>query len=683
MAKRLNNNDVIGLVGTASENYIQGIYDGSATHDVAVKNGITFFNGKSDTDGVKWDGVQELEVIIPTLADIVSNPVTLKGVIDDAEDIPSSASNGDLYYIGTDGVTVGGQLCEAGDMAVYYDNAWHVISGENQITINTSAGTTTGNDTVFSISGTAKTILTVEGKTLSLAIDYTDVAAKTKVEKSALSPISVANGTVTVGAMNIGLTYTSSASQDIAIEKSISLPTSLASNAVSINENVLTSDAFTFDSGSFPTISMNAASISINASTDISVTGSFVTGVSAVGGVSIESVAQSNNPDIAYVAGIVSASGTNFVTGLHEYDEINDQGATIALSIPGAVTVTGASTFVTSLSATNESSGDVVSAVSVGAVTIDSEGSGIVTGLSGAGSTVITGVTFGSAVKDTTAEWFFDGLGDGTDVVTDVTVGEVTLVSGNNTAGMTSNAIISASVSNHVLSFTTDAFMKPVDISQVTSTITKKGFTKSGVTLTGFTSTSDTLTFGGINQAATSVSFKNVVTDSINVALGSAKQYVFDKSEDHAYTATMGYAKISTTDATFTTGSPSLQNTAITATIPAGAVAVDITGGTLPSLTIGEASGTLTGTVGTALTTESVSWLAINPEKRNIAGAGTYVLTSDSAAEGIVGTPITVAAANTYDLADATVTIGAGNVVTNVYVDGIAAGNYTQPTPEP
>ena len=44
MAKRLTNNDVIGLVGTAASNYIQEIYDGANTHAVAVKNGITFFN---------------------------------------------------------------------------------------------------------------------------------------------------------------------------------------------------------------------------------------------------------------------------------------------------------------------------------------------------------------------------------------------------------------------------------------------------------------------------------------------------------------------------------------------------------------------------------------------------------------------------------------------------------------
>ena len=84
MAKRLVNNDVIGLVGESSSAWISEIYDGSTTHAVAVKNGITFFNGQDDSTGFKWDGVQELEVVIPTLADIVTDPVRLVGVIDSA-----------------------------------------------------------------------------------------------------------------------------------------------------------------------------------------------------------------------------------------------------------------------------------------------------------------------------------------------------------------------------------------------------------------------------------------------------------------------------------------------------------------------------------------------------------------------------------------------------------------------
>ena len=90
MAKTIDG--VIGFVkGTSpAANYIQQINAGNATHDIAVKNGIKFFNGGTEID---WNGTQELEVVIPTLADIVANPVVLKGVINKAGDIPSSPSS--------------------------------------------------------------------------------------------------------------------------------------------------------------------------------------------------------------------------------------------------------------------------------------------------------------------------------------------------------------------------------------------------------------------------------------------------------------------------------------------------------------------------------------------------------------------------------------------------------------
>lgn len=662
--KRLTNNDVIGLVGAPASNYIQEIYDGTNTHAVAVKKGITFFNGSADTTGVVWDGVQELEVVIPTLADIVSNPVVLKGVINNDSPIPSTASNGDLYYIGADGVTIGDELCEAGDMAVYY-NGWHVISGENQITINTSDGsTTTDNDTLFSISGTAKAILTVEGKTLSLNIDYTDVADKIRLTKNIKHPLSVTGGTVAVSGMSIGLKATTTSSQSIATEKSINLPTALANNAVSIAENVLEASNFTFTSGSFPSISKNTDAIPISASTNITVTGSFVTDVTAIGSVTL-GAGSDTDKDLTYVKGLSAATGTSFVTGIREFDSENDALNTVIFEIPGNVSVTGTSTFATGFGAA-AASGDVVSSVSVGAVTIGT-GSDVVTGLSGEGNSVITGVSFGSAVQDNEASWFYSGLKEGSDVVTDVTVGAVTLVSGNDTAGMTASALVTASVSNHVLSFTTGTFMKPVDISQADSSVRKKEFTKTGVKLTGFTSTSDTFTKGGISQAETTVSYKSLTTDSINIVLGSATKFVADKAEDHAYTAILDYAKLTTTAATVSTGSPALKNTSITATIPSNTVAVDLNAGTLPSLSIGTATGKLIGTVDTSLTTSEVSWYAVASDAA-IPAITTYTLTSDS--NEITGTPITVAAANTYGVENAKVIIDSDTYVTGVVVNG-------------
>ena len=516
---------------------------------------------------------------------------------------------------------------------------------------------------------------------MSVKLDYEDMAGEMSLEMNDTNSYEVANGTVEVSEMYIGLTKTSSASQDIAVTASIDLPTSLANGTVTIAENVLEASNFTFASGSFPTASMNAASISVTASTDISVTGTFLTGATqAIGSVTIEGGSNASH-DLAFVTGLSTATGTNFVTGIRTFvsdGETPDASTDVIFEIPGAVTVTGTSTFATGFGAEG-ASGDVISSIAVGAVTIG-DGSDVVTGLSGEGNSVITGVTFGSAVQDNNASWFYSGLTEGSDVVTDVTVGTVSLVSGNDTAGMTSSALVTASVSNHVLSFTTDTFMKPVSISQVASSVSKKGFTKTGVSLTGFSSTSNTLTKGGISQASTSVSYKSLTTDSINIALGSATKYVADKAADHAYTVTMGYAKLSVTDAVFTSDSPTLTNKGISAYIPANTVAVSLSGGTLPSLTIDTPSGSLTGSVGTSLSTSNVSWLAVNPEKRNVAGADTYALTSDSSAANIVGSAITVAAASTYDLADATVAISAGTYVTGLTVDGNGVSGFTPTT---
>ena len=93
----------------------------------------------------------------------------------------------------------------------------------------------------------------------------------------------------------------------------------------------------------------------------------------------------------------------------------------------------------------------------------------------------------------------------------------------------------------------------------------------------------------------------------------------------------------------------------------------------------GNTTGTISGTVGTALTTSSVSWLGVDPSKKDIAVAGAYTLVSDSTVAGA----IEVASANTYDLNNGTVTITAGAYVTDVLVDGSSVGEYVAPSPAP
>lgn len=652
MAKELVNGAVIGLVGNSSSAWINQINDGTTTHDITVSKGITFFNGSGDKEGITWDGVQPLQVIIPTLADIVSNPVVLKGTVgaDGASPI-TEPSNGDLVYI-TANCTFAGQACEAGDMAVYYNNAWHVISGENQVSFPGTVDAS-GNK-VVALGKTGVDVLDVEGKKLNLAIDYADLRSNISVSLNASNTLSVTAGKVAVSSKFINLSQADGTTDDITTAVSIDLPTALASGAVTIADNVLASGDFTFTSGSFPTISRNAAAITVNASHNMTVvasgTGDFVTGVTAIKAVTFEN-ATDGDAAIAYVSGINSVPGKSFVSGIHAHAAADGDKAP-DFTVAGVVTAASSSnTFVTGLEDTADS-GDVVSAITVGAVT-----GTFVTGLSGNDTSVITGVTFGDAEQDSTRSWFVTGLADDAAAVTAVSFGTVEVTP------QTSAAVVSASVNNHVLSFTTGNFMTSATAALSGTGVTTKAFTKGGVKLSGFNSTSDTLVTGSVSQATTTISYKNLTTGVVTLSQETVG-YHLDKAESAAYEALMGYKKFALTSADVTKSGAALDNTAITASIPADTVAVGLNAGTLPTLTIGAPSATISGTVGTALTTASKSWLAVNPAKKEIAVPGAYSLVE--VAEGGVA----VAKADNYNLDSAKVTIPADQYVSDIFVDG-------------
>ena len=652
MAKTING--AIGFVSgtTPTANYIKQINAGGATHDIAVEHGITFFNGSSE---ILWDGQQPVEVVIPTLADIVANPVVLKGVIEKPADVPTPASNGDLVYIGKTGKYFTPEVaCEAGDMAVYYNEPWHVISGENQISL-ISPGKSTGNK-VAALGKTAVDVLDVEGKKLSLAIDDADVRKNVSVSLNAETTLNVTGGKVPVSGKSINLSQASSTPIDIATAVSIDLPTSLASGDVTIAKNVFGSDDFHFTPGSFPTISKNTNAITVNASHNMTVvasgSGSFVTGVEAIKSVTFEG-ASVGDAAIAYVSGINRISGTSFVSGIHAHTT-SDGDKPVDFTVAGVVTAPAMSnTFATSFSEAS-TSGDVVSFVSVGTVSGE-----FVTGLSGDGTSVLTGVTFGEVIEDSTKSWFVTGLADNAEAVTGVTFGEVVVTP------QSSSAIVSASVSNHVLSFNTGNFMTSATAALSGTGVTTKAFTKGGVKLTGFSSTSDTLKTGNVNQAETTISYKSLNTGVVTLSQETVG-YHLDKAESDSYEALMGYKRFSLTNATVTKSGASLSNTGITASIPADSVAVGLNAGTLPSLTIDAPSVTLSGTVGTALTTSSVSWFGVNSSNREITIPGAYSLVEVS--EG--GVEVAVANEAGYNVESAKVTIKANEFVTNVLVDG-------------
>ena len=657
MAKKTINGVNVGLVGASTTNYIKQISDGKINHDLALTKGISFFNG-SDGDAIVWDGTQSIEVVIPSVTDIIQDPVRMVGTVGADGNLPSglTPAKGDLVYMTAD-CTFQEQACEAGDMAIYDGKVWHVIQGENQVSI---VGTPDGNVVTTALSGDAQNVLTVEGKSLALKIDYNDVNSHLSVSKNDVVPLPVENASVEVSAKHIGLVQASATDVTVGVEKSIDLPTALASNVVTIDDKVLASKDFTFTSGSFPTISKNNEVI-VSASHSMKVVasgaGSFVTDVEAIKGITF-SAGDSINQDFGFVASLAESDGDSFVNGVHAYTAA-DENKAADFTIWGEVTAT-TSTFVSGISVTDASGGDVVTNVYIDGINLV-EGEGVLTGLSKKGSSVVTSVSVGTLGSDSSKSWFFSGLSDGSDVVSDVVFDTYSLDADTNGGA---SAIVSASVSDHVLSFGTSKFQTPVKLSKTAGSVSRKGFAKAGVSLTGTSIVTDTFTTASLSQDVT-VSYKEILTANVALSQESTK-YFFDKAASTSYSAVMGYVKASVTPATMTKSGAALSDTAITATIPSNTFAVGLTGGSLPSLTIAAPTGEISGTVDTSLAISKVSWLAVTSEASKISIPGAVSLSTVKAdTEGAVS----VASEGTYTLSDgASVTIPSNAFLTGASI---------------
>jgi hypothetical protein len=357
--------------------------------------------------------------------------------------------------------------------------------------------------------------------------------------------------------------------------------------------------------------------------------------------------------NIAYVASLSTVNGKSFISNIHVYSAA-DEGKNADLVIPGVPTITDANNIFAYGFDEEAASGDVLSSINVGAVT-----GNFVTGLSGNGSSVLTSVTFGDAEQDSTRSWFVTGLEDNAVAVTAVSFGSVDVTP------QTSAAVVSASVNNHVLSFSTGNFMTSATAALSGTGVTTKAFTKGGVKLSGFSSASDTLATGSVSQAATTVSYRSLLSKAVTLTAGTDTKYFFDKENADAFEAVMGYKSIDTTDADVTKSGAALSNTGITVTIPAETVAVGLNAGTLPTFTVNAATGTLTGSVDTSLTTEDKTWLAIDSEKMAATEIpGGYTLVSVSTGG------VAVAEAKTYTVDGGHIDFEADAFIVDVKVGG-------------
>lgn len=662
-------------------NYISQINAGGTLYDIATHHGITFKNGMTDTKGTVWNGITDLEVIIPTVTDLVKTPIQFAGTVGAGgkisyrDGVSETPEAGYLVFITAD-CTFETVACEAGDMAVYDGTKWNVVTGENQVKI---VGVGSNNEANVVLTATAKDVLTVEGKTLKLSVDYTGVEDFLTISKNGDVKLTAADGKTAVAAKYLKLTKGADVTKTIGKTESAEIPTALKSGDVTIKEKVLVKNDIDFTSGAFPTLKKNDTAVVVGVNNTLSVgtatpadgaTGAYVASID--GAIKSATLVPSDTADgtaLTFVKSISTKDGAEFVNGIHvaaNTDETDGKGDIV---IPGkASLVADKKTFVTGLKPEGNE-GELVSKIEVGAVTVGA-GTDIVTGLdmekTDASGDVITNVTVGSAVQDIAAKWFYSGLGEAKsaefDVVSSVSVGNVSLVADDKKA-FAQNVLATAKVDNHVLSFGSVDVSAPVKVSQAASTIMGKSFTQSGVKLSGFAVASANLTTGGISQAASDIKYRNIATGDVELTYAGDVKYYFDKAKSSTFEAKTGYAKLDTVNAIINKNTPVLKGS-VTASIPVNNVVVDFaTAGTLPSLSVGEASGTLTGSVGTELAATTKEWIGLASADIDVAGA--YTLNeSTETSEGA----IEVAKAGTYNLEGAHCDIAAETFVTDVTV---------------
>lgn len=559
------------------ENWISQINVDNQVYDIATHHNIKFYDGKGDKTGTTWNGLSDLEIIIPSITDIVQTPIEFAGTVgadgvvsynDTHKDGPKE---GYLVFVTAD-CTFGGLACEAGDMAIYADSKWNIVSGENQVKIVGSTQDTidAANRTTVAI-GAAKDVLVVEGKALSLTLDYADLNDNhVQITKGDKAGVDFKN--ITVGDAYVKLSQETGTKVTVGEDVTFNRATALKDSKVSINlDKVVTEVSFgEFNQGSFPTVTKNGEKT-------LNVTGGsvdFGTGNDFVSSVEVKDVTfvKANDDDqnkITVLTSLTPGVGAEFFSGIHATttDETAD------LTIKGYVVPTdGMNTkFV---KAWEDSSLAPVTSITDGDFKLI-DGSDLVTGLEGG----VTGVV--TAVSAT--------VNNDTDVFS------------------------SASVTDHVLTFGTTKVASGVTVTPTITNFTKKGFqyTAPKATTTAF------VTGGFTNVADTN--------------------YTFGRTKETTYSATPEMWKLNTPELTVNKGAYTLNNTGMKVTIAADTFATGLTGGTLPSYVQGSATKSdISATVGTELTFAEQTVHAVKATASEITLPGAYTLGYGSEGDGVL-----------------------------------------------
>ena len=602
-----------------SENWIKQIAAGGQTYDIAVAHGLTF---KTGTKTQSWDGISDVEVVIPTLSDLVSSPIVFAGTVDKNGTITwasgySSAHKGYLVYI-QENCTFEGQLCEAGDMAVHDGTAWRVISGENQVSIK--AGSTPAEGaTAVELSVTAKSVLYVEGKELALKLPA-ELLKGVDVTKNVDKEISFNEGVIaSVDGKWITLNYTPAAEATaIGSNKTIALPSALENGVVTFSGDTSlvkpTDIAAAWTAGTDG--KHQSAEVAVTVSGDVTLTKGdgtdFVTGwtpttdsfvKTAVKSATLSVVPSKTDGETIAINPFVASNptfsndatlfGTSIVTAASGADFI----------IPGAVGVSGES-----------------SKPSSNGVVVD-----------------VTLPTLGDATSFTDTNY----------AAADAATGVIASIANPTVTVNNGDVVASATVSDHVLTFTTATVTATA--TQGAATYKKAQYKKTVVNNTPGISYGSIQTAAGqgykldkkaVNATFTpgAINYMGVKTSDVTAA-DKASAYTGLTATKGAYTAAL-----------FAAG-----------TIASGDVITSVTDATVPTLAIVSATGSISGSVATALSTSNVNVGVFASDSASI-NIGTWALgESETSVDG----GIAVGKAGNAKVTGA-ITIVSGTYVTDV-----------------
>lgn len=556
-------------------NWISQINAGGTVYDIATHHNITFVEGQGGAR-TTWNGLTDIEVVIPSIADIVQSPIEFAGTVGANGEISwtdgrTEAEKGSLVFVTTD-CTFAGIACEAGDMAIYDGEKWNVVSGENQVEIVAAADGTSGdaaNKHTVKV-GAAQDVLTVEGKTLAIVLDYADLNDNhldvTKAgDMGAAVPVKFGN--MTVGSKFIKLTQDTAKQQTIGTVETIKKASKLTNGEVTFTgTDALVTDITwgEFKQGSLSELVMNedartfgvtGGSIVKNNAED------FVSNVT-LGNVTFDSASEGVSGAFALVGGIQAAEGQAFVTGVNGAAEF---------TVAGCYQPDDNGTYAKYVKAID---GSYVTSLNAGSFSL------------GKGDKVAIGFT------------------------TEASTGDV--LSKVNVTPSTTDVFSSASVNNHVLSFGTSTV-----VNDVTTTVSYKTLETTGYTYTPTSANTSAFVNAGFTKA-------------------SDIKYTLTTANETVYSTTSAYYKLTTPELGITKGGYQLSNDGMVANVSANTFGVSLTGGALPTLGASTLvkSADVKGSVATDLDYVDVNINAVDASAMTINLPGAYSLV-DNATDGV------------------------------------------------